>query len=1019
MSTSYTVVNRHGRVTEFDYNKIHSRILDLSKDLAINVNRVIMEFITTNNSSLANGNMKTSKIDELLAEVAYKLIVDNYNYSVLAARLAVTNLSRNLPDEFSRIIAVQYFYNWRISDMRVPIPAPSTFATADVSNKSLIRDDVYAFVYRHRRALDAMVNHNVVNISYIGFKTMCDKKYLIRLYGDKMRDLYMYETALDSPIPSVGSDLCAAAFNIGEILEPATAASAVARPLITFDELDSKIVETPSDLYMRVAVEVCMRKCTCKSANHDGLRSREDLSENYDDLVGEFKCAALVAIHELYRMMWIDNKFVFATPMLLNACCRGSNNFISCFLMSMSDDSIEGIYKTLADTATLAKNAGGIGMSVTNVRATGTYIKGTNSLSNGLIPMLSVYNQSSNYVNQGGNKRPGSIAYYIEPWHADVPQLIAAYNLHDNTDSIKKYNVKDLFMALWVNDLFMKRVATESKWTFMSPDTCPGLDTAYGADFERLYLQYESEGRGLATMDAMTLWNDILEMKVKTGLPYICFKDTANEVNNQMHLGTLKSSNLCTEIYEYHDRNETACCTLASISLDRFVVASTREYSVAMSDGKTRSYKETTKRFDFESFGQFVQRAVYYLDSVIDISSYSIPSAKVSNNRHRPLSLGVRGLADVFIQLEIPYDSLAAVTLNREIFGYMYYMALRQSIEMARECGPYSSFTTSPAARGVLHLDMFNCRQHEMCLVDSEIDAGIVDRVDDLYDPNALTQIKGTNIKLDWNAVRADIVAVGLRNSLLVGLMPTESTSLIMQCSKSFEPLVNIMYLKKAGNAGNCVIANTYVAQLLTEHGLWNSRIIDEIIDNKSVARCAAIPQRLREVLRSSTEIDTNIYIKMCADRQPYVDQGQSMNIRMTSGDIGELSGYMFRAWLSGLKTGIYYLNLESGAQLANLVGEEIKVPVPAPAIAVVPRSTQNRQSVYDSILEHEYAHTHDNNSESDISDVEVSYDKFDDAPTQKKQSKATPRANKQRSLSPPVVCTREMREAGCESCAL
>ena len=1019
MSSSYTVVNRHGRVVEFDYNKIHSRILDLSKGLAINVNRVIMEFISTNNNSLANNNMKTSKIDELLAEVAYKLIVDNYNYSVLAARLAVTNLSRNLPDEFSRIIAVQYFYNWRISDMRVPIPAPSTFATADVSDKSLIRDNVYAFVYRHRRALDAMVDHNVVNISYIGFKTMCDKKYLIRLYGDKMRDLYMYEAALDSPIPSVGSDLHAPAFNINEILEPksAVAANIIVPPVVTFDELDSKIVETPSDLYMRVAVEVCMRKCTCKHPNHDGLRSREELPESYDELAGEFKCEALIAIHELYKMMWIDNKFVFATPMLLNACCRGSNNFISCFLMSMNDDSIEGIYKTLLDTAILSKNAGGIGMSVTNIRATGTYIKGTNSLSNGLIPMLSVYNQSSNYVNQGGNKRPGSISYYIEPWHADVPQLIAAYNLHDNTDSIKKYNVKDLFMALWVNDLFMKRVATESKWTFMSPDTCPGLDTSFGAEFEQLYCRYEEEGRGLATVDAMTLWNDILEMKVKTGLPYICFKDTANEVNNQMHLGTLKSSNLCTEIYEYHDRDETACCTLASISLDKFVVTSTREYLVATVDGKMRSYKETTKRFDFESFGEFVQRAVYYLDSIIDISSYPIPSAKVSNNRHRPLSLGVRGLADVFIQLEIPYDSPAAVTLNREIFAYMYYMSLRQSVAMARVNGPYSTFAESPASRGVLHLDMFDSRQRNLCAVDDNIDAGIASRVEDLYDPNYLTRIEGTEIELNWSELRADIVRFGLRNSLLIGLMPTESTSLIMQCSKSFEPLVNVMYLKKAGNAGNCVIANTYVAQLLTEHGLWNSRIIDEIIDNKSVARCAAIPQRLREVLRSSTEIDTNIYIKMCADRQPYVDQGQSMNIRMTSGDIGELSGYMFRAWLLGLKTGIYYLNLESGAQLANLVGEEIKLPNPVKVAPtpVAPKPTQTQQPLSDSIPEYSY----EDALNDAISDEEVAFNLFDEPTTQKKQSRTITRTNKQRSPSPPTVCTREMREAGCESCAL
>ena len=953
MATSYTIINRRGQVAKFDYIKIYSRVLELSKDLSINIDSVIMEFISINKSSLANGNMKTSKIDELIAEVAYKLIVDNYNYSVLAARLAVTNLSRNLPNEFSRIIAIQYFYNWRISDMRVPIPSPANFAASSVSNKSLIRDDVYAFVYQHRRALDAMLNHNDVNISYIGFKTMCDKKYLIRLYGDKMRDLYMYEAAVDTPVPGVSSDSIAPTFDIKEILVTDSVNSVYNPTTASFDELDSKIVETPSDLYMRVAVEVCMRKCTCKAAHHDGLHSQEDLPESYDELVSEFRCKALIAIHELYKMMWIDNKFVFATPMLLNACCRGSNNFISCFLMSMNDDSIEGIYKTLADTATLAKNAGGIGMSVTNVRATGAYIKGTNSLSNGLIPMLSVFNQSSNYVNQGGNKRPGSISFYIQLWHADIPQLIAAYNLHDNTDSIKKYNIKDLFMALWVDDLFMKRVAMGERWTLMSPDTCPGLETTFGAEFEDLYCQYEREGRGLKSVDAMSLWNDILEMKVKTGLPYICFKDTANKVNNQIHLGALKSSNLCTEIYEYHDRDETACCTLASISLDRFVVASTRVSSVVAPDGKSHTYSEVVKRFDFDSFGQFVQRAIYYLDSVIDISAYSIPGAKVSNNRHRPLSLGVRGLADVFIQLEIPYDSPAAVTLNREIFGYMYYMALHQSVEMARECGPYSTFAASPAAQGTLHLDMFDDRQHNLCAVDSYIGADIIESANNLYDPNYLTQIDNGCIELDWASLRAEIMRVGLRNSLLIGLMPTESTSLIMQCSKSFEPLVNIMYLKKAGNAGNCVIANTYVAQLLSEHGLWNAAIIDEIIDNKSVARCAAIPQRLREVLRSSTEIDTNIYIKMCADRQPYVDQGQSMNIRMTTGDIGELSGYMFRAWLLGLKTGIYYLNLESSAQLANLVGESIKTPVVATT------------------------------------------------------------------AEPAIVCTREMREAGCESCVL
>lgn len=561
---------------------------------------------------------------------------------------------------------------------------------------------------------------------------------------------------------------------------------------------------------------------------------------------------AAIQTYNLLSERW----FTHATPTLFNA---GTPNpqMSSCFLLQIKDDSIDGIFDTLKSCAKISQSAGGIGVNIHNVRATGSYIRGTGGSSNGIIPMLRVYNDTARYIDQGGGKRKGSFAIYLEPWHADIFEFLDIRKNHGK----EEVRARDLFTALWIPDLFMKCVEENGNWSLFCPNEAPGLSEIYGEEFEALYHRYVQEGRARKTIKAQDLWFKILESQIETGNPYMLYKDACNKKSNQKNLGTIKSSNLCTEIIEYSSPDEVAVCNLASIALSRFVI-----------DGE----------FDHQKLFEVTKVVTRNLNKVIDANSYPVPEAKKSNMRHRPIGIGVQGLADTFLLLRYPFESEEAQKLNREIFETIYFGAMTASKELAKEHGPYETYTGSPVSKGIFQYDMWDVQ------------------------PGS---------RWNWEALKAEVAKYGVRNSLLIAPMPTASTSQILGNNECFEPYTSNLYARRV-LSGEFIVVNKYLMKDLVRLNLWNDRMKNTILAaNGSIQGIEEIPESIKELYKTVWEIKQKTLIDMAADRGVYIDQSQSLNLFVENATFAKLTSMHFYGWRKGLKTGMYYLRTKAAAE--------------------------------------------------------------------------------------------------------
>ncbi|HEV8511754.1 MAG TPA: ribonucleoside-diphosphate reductase subunit alpha [Cyclobacteriaceae bacterium] len=616
-------------------------------------------------------------------------------------------------------------------------------------------------------------------------------------------------------------------------------------------KIDGKVVERPQHLLMRVAV---------------GIHG-EDIP-------------AAIETYNLLSEKW----FTHATPTLFNAGTP-KPQLSSCFLLTMKDDSIDGIYDTLKQTAKISQSAGGIGLSIHNVRAKGSYIKGTGGTSNGIVPMLRNFDMTARYVDQGGGKRKGSFAIYLEPWHADVFDFLELKKNHGK----EELRARDLFYAMWIPDLFMTRIENNEMWSLFCPNEAPGLADCYGEEFERLYEKYEKEGKFRRQVKAQDLWFEILEAQIETGTPYMLYKDAANKKSNQKHLGTIKSSNLCTEIIEYTSPDEVAVCNLASIALPKFVTE----------EGK----------FDHQKLYEITKVITRNLNKVIDVNYYPVEEARNSNMRHRPIGIGVQGLADAFILLRMPFDSQEARGLNKDIHETIYFAAMEASMELAKEHGSYETFKGSPVSKGIFQFDMWGVTP----------DSG----------------------RWDWEQLKREVKQNGVRNSLLLAPMPTASTSQILGNNECFEPYTSNIYTRRT-LSGEFIIANKHLMKDLISLGLWSETMRQKLVAaNGSIQGIAEIPQNIKDIYRTVWEIPQKAIIDMSADRGAYICQSQSLNIHLTNPNFGKLTSMHFYAWKKGLKTGMYYLRSTAAADaikftLDKAVHQNTPVESTAATVAIV-----------------------------------------------------------------------------------
>jgi ribonucleoside-diphosphate reductase alpha chain len=666
-------------------------------------------------------------------------------------------------------------------------------------------------------------------------------KNTIKSFSETMRKLYNYKD------PKTGKNASLLADDVWDVIE---ANADVLDSSIIYDrdfgfdyfgfktleksyllKLEGRIAERPQHLFMRVSVGI----------------HKQDIE-------------SAIKTYHLMSERW----FTHATPTLFNAGTP-KPQMSSCFLLTMKDDSIEGIYDTLKQTAQISQSAGGIGLSIHNVRATGSYISGTNGTSNGIIPMLRVFNDTARYVDQGGGKRKGAFAVYLEPWHADIFEFLDLRKNHGK----EEMRARDLFYALWICDLFMKRVEANEEWSLFCPHEAPGLADCFGAEFEALYEKYEKEGRARKKVKAQELWYAILDAQVETGTPYLLYKDAANSKSNQQNLGTIKSSNLCTEIMEYTSADEVAVCNLASLALPRYI-----------KDG----------RFDHEKLYEVTYQATLNLNKIIDNNYYPVKEAEYSNLRHRPIGLGVQGLADTFICLRMPFESDEAKQLNKEIFETIYFAAMTASKDLAIKDGAYTTFKGSPLSQGKFQFDLWGVTP----------DSG----------------------RWDWDNLRLDVMNHGVRNSLLVAPMPTASTSQILGNNECFEPYTSNIYTRRV-LSGEFVIVNKHLLRDLVDRNMWNGSIKDQIITaNGSIQNIAEIPSDLKELYKTVWEIKMRNIIDMAADRGAYICQSQSLNLFINAPNASKLTSMHFYAWKKGLKTGMYYLRTQAASQAVKFTVE-------------------------------------------------------------------------------------------------
>lgn len=743
------VKKRNGSLEPVSFDKITERIKNLTYGLSELIDPV--EVAKKVIAGVYNG-VTTHELDILTAEVSASMTTTHPDYTLLASRIAVSNLHKTTKESFYETMVDLFEY----IDPKTHLKAP------------LISEELRNIVESHREKIElAMMYENDFTYDYFGFKTL-EKSYLFKLYG--------------------------------------------------------KIVERPQHMLMRVSLGI------------HGEEHIDDAIQTYKDMSSKL--------------------FTHATPTLFNSGTP-KPQMSSCFLLAMQDDSIDGIYDTLKQTALISKSAGGVGLSAHNVRPSGSYIRGTNGTSNGIIPMLQVFNATARYVDQGGGKRKGSFAIYLEPWHADIFDFIDLRKNHGK----EEMRARDLFLGLWTNDLFMKRVESDGIWSLMCPNECPNLNTTYGEVFESLYESYEAQGKFIKQIKARELWEKITESQIETGTPYMLYKDSANIKSNQKNLGTIQCSNLCTEIIEYTSPDEVAVCNLASISLPMFV-----------KDGV----------FDHELLFKVTKRITVNLNRVIDRNYYPVKEARNSNMRHRPIGLGVQGLADAFMLLRLPFASDEAKKLNKEIFETIYFASLTASNEIASVLGTYESYEGSPISKGVF--------QHNMWGIDND-------------------QLSG---RWDWDGLAEEIAMYGVRNSLLLAPMPTASTSQILGNNEAFEPYTSNMYTRRT-LSGEFIVVNKHLLRDLIDRDMWDDEMRQILMkSNGSIQNIDGMPQDLKDLYKTVWEMSMKDIIDMSRDRGYFVDQSQSLNLFVQDATVGKLTSMHFYAWKAGLKTGMYYLRTKS-----------------------------------------------------------------------------------------------------------
>ncbi len=747
------VIKRDGTKEGVKLDKIAARIK--KQTWGLNTDYVDYMSVVQKTVSGLHSGITTTELDNLAAETAASMTASHPDYSLLASRIALTRLYKQVPKTFSEAVKILF-------------------------EAGFISDEVKSIVEKNTKKINSMIiTDRDFNLDYFGFKTL-ERSYLLKV--------------------------------------------------------KNQIIETPQYMYMRVAVGIW----------RDDL---ENVQKTYDALS--------------------QGLFTHATPTLFNAGTRRSQ-LASCFLIGNKGDSIEGLFDTIKDVAQISKWAGGVGLHVHDVRAKGGFIKGTGGKSDGLIPMMKTYNEVARWINQGG-KRKGSFAIYLEPWHADVYEFIELRKNHGK----EEMRARDLFLALWTPDLFMERIKDDGDWSLFCPNEAKGLSDVYGDEFKALYEKYEKEGLARRTIKARHLWSEVLKAQIETGTPYILYKDACNKKSNQQNIGTIKSSNLCSEIVEYSDAKEQAVCNLASIALNKFV---------NIPSGKNKSKKE----YDFESLEKIAYQVTLNLNRVIDVNFYPTKETEKSNLKHRPIGIGVQGLADAFAMMGYPFESLEAAELNKEIFAAIYHGSMRASIDAAKKEGHYDSYKGSPLSEGKFQFDLWGAEPSK---------------------------------RWDWSKLKNDLKKHGARNSLLLAPMPTASTAQVLGNNECFEPFTSNLY-KRNTLSGEFVVINKHLIQDLIGVDLWNDHIkIKMFEENGSIQNIKEIPENVRALYRTVWEIPQKTIIDMAADRGIYVCQSQSMNLFFADANIGKLNSAHFYGWQKGLKTGMYYLRTQPKTQALKGLG--------------------------------------------------------------------------------------------------
>lgn len=825
------VVKRDGSVQEISFDKIYNRIKYLVNEpfplKHVNASHIAQVTIT----GLYDG-ITTSEIDTYSAQIATSLSIKNYDYSVLAGRLAVSNHHKNTLTSFKD--KVDMLYVW----------------TDKAGNKhGLLSPAFYKFVKKNQSAIESHIDYS--------------RDYLMDYYGHKtLEQSYLLK-------------------------------------------IDGKIIERPQDMFMRVAIGI------------HGTASQA-LAECSDTLKRVF---------ETYDAMSLKY-MTHATPTLFNSGLRKAG-LLSCFLLGV-EDSIPGIMKAATDCALISKWSGGIGYHISNIRSKGSYIKGTGGSTSGIVPFMKIFNEVARAVNQGG-KRLGRFATYLEPHHADIVSFLEVRRNHGD----ETMKTRDLFISLWISDLFMERVRDNQDWTVFDPNVCPGLSDTHGEEYRALYLKYESEGKGANTYKARDIWNMVFMSQKESGVPYICYKDAVNRSNNQSNIGIIKSSNLCTEIMEYSSDTEYACCCLSSICLTKFVIDSA---------GVSDEFPEQPV-FDFKKFTEIVEMAVRNLNKVIDTTMYPVPEAKTSNMLHRPIGIGVQGLADVFLKFNTTFDAPHAKKLNKIIFETLYYAAATASSKMCRE--EYLAYYTTCQTEGSVTIPLYSKKNGKLVLTKT-----VFENPDDIpHHVAAYSSFKGSPLSkgiyhfemmgmkpddletsYDWETLRAHITKFGVKNSLLVALMPTVSTSRIMGNVECFEGITSNVF-KNQTLAGEFLYVNKYLMNDLNKLGLWDENIENQIKRyNGSIQMIEEIPKEIRYKYRTIWEISQKDIIQQAVDRQPFVDQAQSLNLYIENLSLSKFTNMNFYGWKNGLKTGCYYLRSRA-ATTAQKITVSIDTPANVPEI--------------------------------------------------------------------------------------